>query len=149
MPFRYLRYNTNANQYNGIRLKVINLLKEILEQKESFYKFKKSLWYLVNSLSQKVTFSDDDINDIVDTILWFYPRPLMLHVIPTLLRQLEVNWKKKSKTNDLIEDKNARNPLPKYLPSASFMDLEISEIDVLFPNNPNKDTESKYIVSTL
>ena len=34
VPFRYLRYNTNANQYNGIRLKVINLLKEILEQKE-------------------------------------------------------------------------------------------------------------------
>ena len=63
VPFRYLRYNTNANQYNGIRLKVINLLKEILEQKGSFYKFKKSLWYLVSSLSQKVTFSDDDIND--------------------------------------------------------------------------------------
>ena len=36
---------------------------------------------------------DQPANDLANSLLWGEPRPLILQVIPTLLRQLESNWR--------------------------------------------------------
>ena len=71
----------------------------------------------------------------------------MRHAIPTL-RQLETNWKSLSLEDNRVDNINAKQPMPKFLPSATFNELELSEVDVFFPDK-NKSSETRSLVSQL
>ena len=86
-----------------------------------------------------------DDNATVDSILWGEPRPLLLDVIPTLLRQLESNWQviEDGNVRTLLDDKSS-TPLPRFLPSSLFSDLNLPELKILVPETlPRKSFSSK------
>ena len=62
----------------------------------------------------------------------------MRHAIPTLLRQLETNWKSLSLEDNRVDNINAKQPMPKFLPSATFNELELSEVDVFSQTKINQ-----------
>lgn len=80
---------------------------------------------------------------IIDNILWRPPRSLMFHVVPSILRQLETDWQRvippNSQNDDWVTEKwgdfTSNSPLPAYLPSALFNDLNLPELDVAVEGN--------------
>jgi hypothetical protein len=81
----------------------------------------------------------------VDSILWGEPRPLLTEVIPTLLRQLESDWQiiKDGNVIQFTDDKSS-TPLPRFLPSSLFSDLNLPELIIHIPENaPRKSSHRK------
>jgi hypothetical protein len=78
---------------------------------------------------------------IADTLLWGEPRPLLLEVIPTALRQLETNWQRTTHGDDAAwqfiawDDNIANRPLPDYVPAALFSDLKSPDILIRIPEH--------------
>lgn len=76
---------------------------------------------------------------IADTLLWGEPRPLLLEVIPTALRQLETNWQRTTEGDDSAwqvapwEDSIADRPLPDFVPAALFSDLKSPDVLIRIP----------------
>jgi hypothetical protein len=80
----------------------------------------------------------------LDSILWGEPRPLLLEVLPTLLRQLESDWQRieqgeKYPWSDNISD----NPMPDFVPSNLFSALNVPELVLHIPDTPKKPSFSK------
>ena len=73
-------------------------------------------------------------------LLWEYPRPLMTVVLPTALRRLTSGW---SLNNQLGTDYQVRNnPLPEFIPASLFADLNLTEVEIQLPQNPNNQYQS-------
>jgi len=73
----------------------------------------------------------------VDEILWGSPRSLLLEVLPTLARRLETNWElypalQVVGSTDLLSP-GLPHPLPDFLPSNLFSDLNLPEVTVIIP----------------
>jgi hypothetical protein len=148
-PYSYLKYSQGYN--NTERFKCINLLNKVLNKEDGFYDvFRKNLSYALPLPSNSNYFSEEEKNRIIDEILWHSPRPLMKEVIPTLLRQLESNWKFYKNVNELgIEDEKTKQPLPKFIPSSTFSDLNLSEVEINFPEKPNKERQTRGLMSQI
>lgn len=81
-----------------------------------------------------LSLQDDDAT--VTAILWGEPRPLLLEVIPSLMRQLANNWQ--IIENGIVKshaDSKSRNPLPRYLPASLFSELNLPELIIHLPSN--------------
>jgi hypothetical protein len=66
----------------------------------------------------------------IDLILWQPPRGLMLEVIPTLWRRLVTNWQLAFPDKDGQTEPYERTPLPEFLPSRLFSELQLPEVQV-------------------
>ena len=69
-------------------------------------------------------------------ILWEYPRPLLLEVLPTLLRRLEHNWERKGEGDARagLDCLPPYTPLPEFVPANLFSDLNLPEVSIILPN---------------
>ncbi|PDW02615.1 protein DpdJ [Candidatus Viridilinea mediisalina] len=75
------------------------------------------------------------------TVLWAEPRPLLLDVIPTLLRQLETNWRRiEQGTATPWADTQARDPLPDFVTPNLFSLLSLPELTLHLPEKATPDT---------
>lgn len=68
--------------------------------------------------------------DRVQLLLWQPPRGIMLEVIPTLLRRLSTDWLLAYPTEPGETEPFERTPLPEFLPSRLFSELQLPEIKV-------------------
>jgi hypothetical protein len=83
-------------------------------------------------------FSDAEL----DAIFWQLPRPILRHVVPTLLRKLEANWRYANpQLSGQTEDRGANRPLPQFLPQATFAELGGSDARLIFFDQADKDDE--------
>jgi hypothetical protein len=84
------------------------------------------------SLAQYIQSALGLTTDETQSILWDAPRPLMLSVIPTILRRLESDWRRVQSHPDepardhLIAD----HPLPDFVPQQLFGDLNLPEVEI-------------------
>lgn len=73
----------------------------------------------------------------LNTLLWGEPRPLLLEVIPTLLRQLESDWQR---VDDGVvsawSDAISRDPLPDIVTPNLFSLLSLPELALHIPERP-------------
>jgi hypothetical protein len=73
----------------------------------------------------------------VEALLWEEPRSLLFEVLPTMLRQLESNWRSiRSGLPAEWADAVSRNPLTDFVTSTLFADLQTSEIPLSLPPPP-------------
>lgn len=146
-PVRYLRH---PSQYTAAaRKRAIVLLRRLLELGDDYAAFHRELGWVVRHTERFRSASDEDIDRIVDTMLWEAPRPVLRHAVPSLLRKLEAEWRfaDPRRANDR-EDSSARQPLPSFIPAASFADLAASDVIIEFPGT-NKDIEARGIATQL
>jgi hypothetical protein len=82
----------------------------------------------------------------LDAILWESPRPVLRHVVPTLLRQFEAEWKLANSVEQL-ENAGVRHPLPQFLPSATFEELGGIGVRLTFAdeNGQNNEKADEYL----
>jgi hypothetical protein len=133
---------SNTHQRN--RRKLHDLLLGVLtgNQRQDFE------GYLRNALGMESTEST------FHNLLWGEPRALYYEVIPTLLRQLETNWTKRTPQGDVTpwDDHTAAYPMPDFVPPTLFGDLNLPEVQLRLPksenrtpNNEESDTRSMAI----
>lgn len=67
--------------------------------------------------------------DVLSEILWDPPRPLLTTVVPTAIRRLESNWRNADGRTDRV----GSGPLPEFVVSTLFSDLELPEVIVETP----------------
>lgn len=75
----------------------------------------------------------------IQNILWGPPRPLLFHVIPTTIRQLQSNWQRvniNANDDELWADASGDRPLPDFVPTALFDDLNLPELSLRVPKSP-------------
>ena len=82
----------------------------------------------------------------VESLFWELPRPLLRHVVPCLLRKLDTQWRyaKPGSENDL-ENKGVTYPLPEFLPSATFAELDVTETRMSFETNGNFEKDDEFL----
>jgi len=70
----------------------------------------------------------------LDILLWSEPRPLLLEVIPTLLRQLESDWQRVDGSSVIPwADAISRDPLPDFVTPNLFSLLSLPELALHIP----------------
>jgi hypothetical protein len=83
-----------------------------------------------------------DISDAdVHSVFWEPPRALMTAALPTVLRRLETDWATLADSEADHEPYDG-DPLPEFVPSALFEDLNLPEVDVEVPQHEQDDTET-------
>lgn len=89
---------------------------------------------------------------ILKLLFWGKPRALMLDVIPTMLRQLITNWQSLKCDSDTWSinpwtDNISDLPLPEFLPTSLFSDLNLPEVRIRIPKRPQYKDEPRDIRS--
>lgn len=130
-PVRYLR-RPEPYLAEGRRRAVV-VLRDLLTLGETYAQFRRDIVWVYRNTQRFWSVEDEDLERQIDTVLWEAPRPVLRHAIPALLRRLEADWRYADPTRaDEREDQGARQPLPSFIPSASFADLSASEVVVEF-----------------
>jgi hypothetical protein len=134
-PYQYLgkpRADSAAARQSAIRL-----LRGILELGQTWQQFRREFlrFYISYSGSKDPEFANSQIDDI----LWQEPRPLLTQAIPALLRKLETEWTRADGSGR--EDDGADRPMPKFIPRATFLDLDVSEAELRLENFRNIQRE--------
>lgn len=136
-PFVYLRPSSNA--HSEVRA-TIQILESFIDQRGDWKEFRRDFSLFFSHPYGNAGRSLSEIE--LDAILWNSPRPLLRSAIPTLLRKLQSNFTHADpEKRDVIEDKGTSQPLPGYLPSATFSELDVSEVLINFPGDPRKEPE--------
>ena len=78
--------------------------------------------------------------EIVSSLLWEFPRPLMTMVLPTALRRLESGWRANGEDEKDIQIIN--NPLPDFVPATLFSDLNLAEVQIILPTDVSRNDSS-------
>lgn len=125
-PYLYLR--KKGQRHRSVQQRVIALLRDFLELGPQWQRFRRDLSWTFRYPRGRGGEPMDEAT--LDSILWEEPRPLLSRVIPTLLRKLEADWNV-AKTGE-VEDAGLKRPLPEFLPSATFADLEVAETQLSF-----------------
>ncbi|KPF74087.1 hypothetical protein IP68_13725 [Blastomonas sp. AAP25] len=146
-PVRYLR---RPSRYTAsARKRAIALLRRLLDLGDDYAAFHRELGWVVRHTQRLRSASDEEVDRIVDTMLWEAPRPVLRHAVPALLRKLEAEWRfADPNRSDDREDSWAKQPLPSFIPAASFADLSAFDIIVEFPGT-DKENEARGIAAQL
>ncbi|MCW3795383.1 protein DpdJ [Paenibacillus sp. LS1] len=115
----------NDDKYLSSRSKVIQLIKNVLEDKSSFRS--KMEIYIRKALDCSI--------ESMQSLMWEPPRSLMLEVLPTLLRRLETNWASLDGDQEMA---TFGHPLPDFVPANLFTDLSLPEVKVVLPSSSIK-----------
>jgi hypothetical protein len=136
-PFAYLRPSNYS--HSEVRT-AIRILEDFIEQGVEWKEFRRDFGTL---FSQPFGRGGRSLSEMeLDAIIWNAPRPLLRSAVPTLLRKLQSNFAYADPgKRGFIEDKGVSHPLPGYLPSATFAELDISEVMLEFPGEAGKETE--------
>jgi hypothetical protein len=141
-PFSYLRPGRLSPQ---LRDSVLRLLRELLAQGPCWQRFRQELdRFFSSGAGADVALP----SGIVDAVLWNEPRPLLLEVIPTLIRKVEANWANADPQRTDCEDRKFNRPLPTFIPAATFGELDLTEVVIAFPT-ADKDEERMGISQAL
>jgi hypothetical protein len=90
--------------------------------------------YLTKALQQP--------EETIEALLWAPPRALMNAVVPTLLRRLRENWGisgQKNAYDNFVDN----SPLPEFVPSTLFSDLNLPEVTLQSP--PQRQGEDERV----
>ncbi|GAB5550232.1 MAG: hypothetical protein SangKO_099920 [Sandaracinaceae bacterium] len=71
--------------------------------------------------------------DEATVLLWEAPRSLMRHVVPTIHRRLTSRWTRVQANGQAADELFGETPIPEFVPSALFSDLNLPEIHLLIP----------------
>lgn len=71
--------------------------------------------------------------DVIEALLWDPPRALMNAALPTLLRRLQSNWRRVGSDSQTFDNFVSNNPLPEFVPSNLFGDLNLPEVALRSP----------------
>lgn len=146
-PIRFLR---RPGLYGATgRNRAIDLLRRLLTLGDDYKSFHRELGWVVRHTQRFRDMGDAEIDRVVDAMLWEAPRPVLRHAIPSLLRKLETEWRYADPRLDgAREESNARQPLPTFIPAASFADLAASDVAIDFPGK-NKPSEMRGVAPQL
>jgi Helicase conserved C-terminal domain len=137
-PFRYLG-RESGDPAACVAAK--QLLEGILGRGVEWERFRQDFGEWL-TLSLRTTGQGLDTEILADSILWDSPRPLLRHVVPSLLRRLERNFRHANLSIKGDEGgTGASRPIPEYIPSATFAELDAREVEVRFPG-ANKEPTS-------
>lgn len=137
-PVRYLR-RPGAYGATG-RQRAIIILRRLLTLGDDYKAFHRELGWVVRHTQRFRDMGDDEIDRVVDAMLWDAPRPVLRHAIPSLLRKLEAEWRYADPSlASAREESAARQPLPTFIPAASFADLAASDVAIDFPGRDKAD----------
>lgn len=75
--------------------------------------------------------------DELAALLWDQPRALVQGVLPTIARRLERQWTKVGTT--ALEYHRFWSPLPEFVPSTLFSDLNLPEIEIRLPDSDDEN----------
>ena len=82
----------------------------------------------------------------VDSLFWELPRPLLRQVVPCLLRKLEQEWRcADPRKEHEVENRGISYPLPEFLPSATFAELDVAETRISFVTNNNRPQDDEFL----
>jgi hypothetical protein len=139
-PYDWLR---RPNRYRrAAQERAAGLLRDMAALGPAFAEFRRDLTELVRQ-AMLLERRAEETKELVDAILWDAPRPVLRHVVPALLRKLERNWTfAEPGRSGMVEDEGCRQPVPQYLPAASFAELDAAEIPIAFPSEPKKEPAS-------
>lgn len=98
----------------------IRRLRDLLHEPASLQSFSRHLSAALNIESSAE----------VDALLWEHPRAVLMSAVPTLLRRIETGWKR---MDSGVETQSNNLPLPDFLPSTLFSDLNLPELVVVTP----------------
>lgn len=123
--FRYLQGPANYAPEQDNQFRAQELLRGLLEQGRTWSEFQRDLFQFFRFASG---LSEDDARALLTNLLWHEPRPLLMQVVPTVLRKLESNWSYVyPPAGAAREDAGAGRPLPQFIPKATFAELEVGE----------------------
>ena len=123
--YLYLQRPESFPATRDLQVRAAQLLRGLLEQGPTWRDFDRDIFGFfryASGLGQEAARSQ------LDSILWHQPRPLLLEVIPTLLRKLEASWRYAyPPAGAAIEDAGSGRPLPQFIPKATFAELDLGE----------------------
>jgi hypothetical protein len=120
--------------YAALRQRVCTIVESVLQGQR--------LKPLTDYLQKALGLQEDEQS--MQVILWNEPRPLLLEVLPTLLRQLESKWQRLEQGYaQLWSDNPSANPLPGFVPSNLFSVLNVPELVLHIPDMPRKPPTAK------
>lgn len=123
--FRYLQGPTNYPPERAVQDRARELLRGLLDQGQTWKEFERDLFGFFRFASG---LAEEAARDLLNNLLWHEPRPLLMQVVPTLLRKLEADWSYTYPPAPAAkEDDGAGRPLPQFIPKATFAELEVGE----------------------
>jgi len=124
--YRYLQGPTKDHSEIKLQNRARELLRSLLDQGQTLKEFERDLFHFFRFAS---SLGNEEARKLLDNLLWHNPRPLLMEVIPSLLRKLEANWAYAypASTNSGKEDAGTKRPIPQYISKATFAELEVGE----------------------
>ncbi|MBH56571.1 MAG: hypothetical protein CMJ82_05250 [Planctomycetaceae bacterium] len=138
-PFNYLR--RPANNYTELaQERARDILEDFINQGVEWQVFREEAVRLFAGKLGPLTESQ------VDSLFWERPRPLLRQVIPCLLRKLEKQWFfADPRKEGHIENRGISYPLPEFLPSATFAELDVTETRITFRQNNGRPKDDEFL----
>jgi len=134
-PFSYLRPGIAPREAREASLE---LLRGIVQQGSLWLKFRQDFDKLFGRPGGPGDLGLSEAE--LDAILWNEPRPLLVEVVPALIRKLEAEW---AYADPLLsaqrEDAGTTRPLPDFIPPATFGQLDLAELTLAFPDTGKDD----------
>lgn len=141
-PIEYMRRPGFDPRSRAAQARTIEILEDFLNQGIEWRAFRADALKLFSgNLSGPFTRLS---KSQVESLFWELPRPLLLQVVPCLLRKLQRQWRyADERREEAIENRGITYPLPEFLPSATFADLDVTETRINFETNVGgvKDAE--------
>ena len=137
--FDYLKGPANYAPKRVMQDRARELLHGLLDQGQTWKEFERDMLGFFRFSSG---LAEDAARDLLNNLLWHEPRPLLMQVVPTLLRKLEADWSYTyPPTPAAKEDAGAGRPLPQFIPNATFAELEVGEAVLGLENFRNRERE--------
>jgi len=123
--YNYLKGPTNYPPERQVQDRARELLRGLLDQGQAWKEFERDLFRFFRFAS---VLGEEAARELLNNLLWHEPRPLLMQVVPTLLRKLETDWAYTyPPAGATKEDAGAGRPLPQFIPKATFADLDVGE----------------------
>ena len=90
---------------------------------------------LAKAIKLATGLSDEELR----AVLWDYPRPIALSVLPTTYRRLATGWRSVTGAG---RDVSGSGPLPEFVPSKLFDDLHLPEVEITLPGTTGGRTST-------
>jgi hypothetical protein len=124
--FRYLQGPDSFGPIRDVQLRAAQLLRDLLEQGQSWREFERDVSQFFRYSSG---LGEEAARDQLNNILWHEPRPLLVEVIPSMLRKLEASWRYTYPPAGVtVEDAGCGRPLPQFIPKATFSEVDLGEV---------------------
>jgi len=129
-PWVLLNYPQNIS--NDIRKKLVSIIDEVLVPQSPMQQ--ELSIYIESALKL------EGKNDLTNKILWESPRSIFLEVLPSLKRLIITKWAGWNYQDGLPEEwmlanKKWNSPLPRFIPSNLFADLNVPSLDITLLRN--------------